>query len=252
MTATILAAGFASADWNVYVAPGLGISSANVDTDGEETSVPVFLTGSDDDASPLLDFAVGLEVPMDELVAREWLLDVRLPNWPVRVELEAAGLREYELRTNTTGSDKFFTKLKATTLLVNYWLDIPLVSMYRPIQYTLGLGRQPRVRRWLEPASFYVGFGVGVGFLDFDATSNVLSADDKPIDFAWNVGAGFNYALTERVSLSAGYRFVGLGKHTLDLEGGPVQSDDIKFEPEVHEFRFAIRIRVHDFLSPWR
>jgi len=250
--ATSLAAGFVSADWNVYVAPGLGISSADVDTNGEETSVPVFLNGSDDDSSPLLDFAVGLEVPMDEIVPREWLLDVRLPNWPVRVELEAAGLREYELRTETTGPDRLFTKLKATTLFVNTWLDIPLVSMYRPVQYTLGLGRQPAVRRWLEPASFYIGFGIGVGFLDIDATTNVLSADDEPIDFAWNVGAGINYALTERVSLSAGYRYVGLGKHTIDLDGGPVQSDDIKFDPEVHEFRFAVRIRVHDFLSPWR
>jgi hypothetical protein len=241
------------ADWKVYVAPGLGISAANVDTDGQSSVAPVTqLSGSDNDSSPLLDLAVGLEVPMDELVPREWLLDVRLPNWPVRFELEAAGLREYEFRTVAGGED-FFTDYEATTFFVNTWLDIPLVAAYRPVQYTFGLGRQPGVRRWLEPASFYVGAGVGFGALDIDGTSNVFSGDDDPIDFAWNVGAGINYALTRTIALSAGYRYVGLGTHEIDLQGGvPGPNDEVEFEPEVHEFRVAIRIRVFEFLSPWR
>ena len=249
----LLAAGQSAADWKVYVAPGFGISGAIIDTDGREASTPVDLFGSDSDSSPLLDLAVGLEVPMDELVPREWLFDVRLPDWPLRVELEAAGLREYELRTDTSGPDGFFTEIKATTLFVNGWVDIPLTTIYRPIQYTLGLGRQPKIRRWLDPASFYIGAGIGVGFLEIDGTSNVLSADDDPIDFVWNVGAGFNYALTERVNLSAGYRFVSLGKQTIDLDGPVLNNgDEVEFDPQVHEFRIAIRVRVFDFLSPWR
>lgn len=247
----VLASSQGAADWNIYVAPGLGISNAIVDTDGQEASVPIVLSGSDEDASPLLDFAVGLEVPMDELVPREWLLDIRLPNWPVRVELEAAGLRAWELQTDA-GTEKFFTEITAVTTLVNFWLDIPLMSAYKPVQYTLGLGRQPRVRRWLEPASFYVGVGVGVSVLSIDGTTNVLSAKDEPVDFAWNVGVGMNYALTQSVSLSAGYRYVGLGKHKIDLAGGPGSNDEIEFDPEVHELRVAVRIRVFEFLSPWR
>jgi hypothetical protein len=249
----LLVAGFASADWKVYVAPGLGISAADVDTDGQSSVTPVTpLSGSDDDASPLLDLAVGLEVPMDELVPREWLLDVWLPNWPVRFEIEGAGLREYELRTNAGGED-FFTEIKAQTFLVNIWLDIPFTAAYRPLQYTFGLGKQPGVRRWIEPASFYIGAGVGAGFLDIDGTSNVLSGDDDPIDFAWNVGVGINYALTEQVSLSTGYRYVGLGKHTIDLRGGIAgPNDEVEYEPNIHEFRFAVRITAFEFLSPWR
>jgi opacity protein-like surface antigen len=254
LLAVVLVAGPSAADWNVYVAPGLGISGATVDTDGEVSDLPVLFGGSDEDSSPLLDFAVGLEVPMDELVPREWLLDVRLPNWPMRFELEAAGLREYEFKTDV-GTEKFFTEFKATTLLVNTWLDIPLVSIYRPVQYTFSLGRQPTVRRWLEPASLYLGGGVGVGFLDINGTSNVVSVDDNPIGFAWNVGVGLNYALTDNVSLSTGYRYVGLGEQKLDISdpgitAGP--SDELRLDPEVHEFRVGVRIRVFEFRSPWR
>jgi len=249
----LLAAGQSAADWNVYVAPGLGISGASIETDGRTNTPPiVLLGGSDDDSSPLLDFAVGLEVPMDELVPREWLLDVRLPDWPVRFELEAAGLREYEFRTNA-GPDAFFTELKATTLFVNTWVDIPLITIYRPIQYTFGLGRQPRIRRWIEPVSFYLGAGIGFSAIELDATSNAVSADDDSIDFAWNVGVGLNYAVSDRISLSTGYRFVGLGERTVDLIGGATDPrDDVDFDPDVHELRVAIRIRVFEFLSPWR
>lgn len=247
-------AGAAHADWQVYVEPGLGISAATVDTDGQATTaVNPRLKGMDNDAAPLLSFATGLEIPMDELVPREWLLDVRLPDWPVRFELEGAFFREYEFRTVALGED-FFTDYEATaTVLFNTWLDIPFVEIYRPIQYTFGLGRQPRVRSWLEPASFYVGTGIGFSVLDIDGTSNVVSGDDDPIDFAWNVGAGINYALTRSVLLSAGYRYVGLGKHEIDLAGGvPGPNDEVEYDPQVHEFRASIRIRVWDFLSPWR
>ena len=243
-----------SADWNVYVAPGVGISGATVDTNGQASTAPVTrLTGMDNDSSPLIDVAVGLEVPMDELVPREWLLDVRLPDWPVRFEAEAAFLRQYDFRT-VAGGEVFFTDYEATaTLMFNSWLDIPMVAVYRPVQYTFGLGRQPRVRRWLEPASIYVGAGVGFAALKIDGTSNVLFGDDDPIDFAWNVGIGINYALTRNVSLSAGYRYVGLGKRKIDLTGGVSgPNDEVEFDPQAHELRVGIRIRVFDFLSPWR
>jgi opacity protein-like surface antigen len=254
LLATWLAAGPSAADWNLYVAPGIGISGAMVDTDGQASQAPVTkFGGSDDDSSPLISGAVGLDVPMDELLPREWLGDTRLPQWPVRFELEYAGLRDYQFKTDV-GNEDFFTELKAHTLMANSWVDFPLTTLYRPVQYTFGLGRQPRVRSWLEPASLYVGAGVGVGFLDMNGTSNVFSGDDKPIDFAWNVGIGLNYALTDSVSLSAGYRYVGLGKQKMDISGSvtPGPNDEFKLDPQVHEFRFAIRIRVFEFKSPWR
>jgi hypothetical protein len=245
-----------AADWKVYVAPGLGISAASVDTDGQASVAPTTtLFGSDNDSSPAISVAVGLEVPMDELVPREWLLDVRLPDWPVRIELEGAFLREYEFRTDTSATDEFFSEVTVDgTLMVNFWLDIPLLAIYKPMQYTLGLGRQPTVRRWLGPASFYVGAGVGVGFFKIDGTANTIFGDRDIVDFAWNAGFGLSYALTDKVDLSAGYRYVGLGKQDLDLTGPftPTSSDKVEFDPDLHEFRVAIRIQVFEFFSPWR
>ncbi len=252
----IMIASQSAADWKVYVEPGLGISAASVDTDGQASNAPTTsLFGSDDDSSPAISFAAGLEIPMDELVPREWLLDVRLPDWPVRIELEGTFLREYEFRTDTSATDEFFSEVTVDgTLMVNFWLDIPLLAMYKPVQYTLGLGRQPGLRRWLGPASFYVGTGVGVGFYTIDGTANTILGDSDIVDFAWNAGFGLSYDLTENVAVSAGYRFVGLGKQNVDLNGPftPGASDEVEFDPELHEFRFAIRIQVFEFFSPWR
>lgn len=254
MATVLLAAGESAADWQLYFTAGLGISGADVDTDGVvNTTPPVSLSGMDNDSSPLLSGAFGIQIPMDELVPREWLPDFRLPSWPVRFELEAAGLREYEFGTIAAG-ETLFTELTTTTVFLNSSVDIPLVSLYKPVQYMFGVGRQPRVRRWLEPASFYILTGIGIGLSDFDGTSNVIDVEDDILDFAWNAGAGVNYALTERVTVGAGYRYVGLGDQTIDAISNTPSTggDEIDFEPNVHELRIDFRILFFDFRSPWR
>ncbi len=248
----LFGAGESSADWRLYVQGGLGISGAEVDTDGQADISS--LVGKDNDSSPLLDAAFGLEVPMDELVPREFLLKVRLPDWPVRLEIEAAGLREWEFRTVAGGED-FFTELNATTVLFNSWVDMPLVSLYKPVQYLFGLGRQPRVRQWIEPMSLYLGTGIGLtAQMEVDGTSNVVSAQDDIVDFAWNVGTGINYQFTDRMKLAVGYRYVGLPKATIDTNGPftPGGNDEVDYELGVHELRVAVRVLVFEFPSPWR
>lgn len=244
-----------SADWKLYVSGGIGISGAEVDTDGVVfdgvTTTP--FSGDDTDSSPLIDGAFGLEIPMNEILPREWLGDIWLPDWPVRFEMEGAGLREYEFQT-TAGSEKYFTEMTASTFFVNFWLDVPMVSAYRPIQYVFGLGRQPRVRQWLEPASFFFGTGVGFAAHEIKGTSNVFSSDEDFIDFAWNAGAGVNYALTDLVDLSFGYRFLGLADQDVELQSSgptPIQNE-LTYENLIHELRVQVRVEVFDFLSPWR
>jgi len=253
-----LAAGESAAEWKLYVQGGLGISAAEVENDGTVGAVETEIFGNDVDASPLLDAAFGLEVPMDELVPRELLLKVRLPKWPMRFEIEAAGLREFELqtRTDSAGARRYFSEVRATTLMFNQWLDVPVLSVYRPIQYLFGLGRQPSVRRWMEPMSWYMGLGVGMTpSLEIHGSSNVFLGNDDVIDFAWNAGTGIGYALTDRVTLSAGYRYVGLGEPEIDIDEGGFpagENDQVKYDLNVHEFRFAVRVRVFEFPSPWR
>jgi len=250
-----LGAAESAAEWKLYVQGGLGLSGADVDTDGQAGVAPATnLLGKDSDSSPLLDAAFGMEVPMDELVPREFLLKVRLPDWPVRLEVEAAGLREWEFNTVAGGED-YFTELKATTVLFNSWIDIPLVSVWQPAQYLFGLGRQPNLRRVIEPMSLYLGTGIGLtAQMDIDGTSNVVSASDDVVDFAWNAGIGINYAFTDRVKLSTGYRYVGLPKATIDTRGpfAPGGNDEVDYELNVHELRVGIRVLVYEFASPWR
>ena len=250
----VLFATESAADWKLYVSGGLGISGSIVDTDGSVPGTPIIpLTGDDGDSSPLVDGAFGLEIPMNELVPREYLVDMRLPSWSTRFELEAAGLREYEIET-AAGATNFYSTLNVTTVMVNTWLDIPLTAIYRPVQYTFGLGRQPRIRQWLEPGSFFLGAGIGFSALELEGSSNVLSGDDTIIDFAWNVGAGVNYALTDTVDLSAGYRFVGIGAQEIDITNGgvPVAGAGVEYDSQIHELRVQIRVEVFEFLNPWR
>lgn len=61
-----------TADWEVYVSGGLGISGSIVDTDGTVPGTPILtLSREDGDASPLVDGALGLRIPMDELGPRD-------------------------------------------------------------------------------------------------------------------------------------------------------------------------------------
>ena len=105
--------------------------------------------------------------------------------------------------------------------------------------------------------SLYFGAGVGFHKTDFDGTTNVFNAEDDVLEFAWNAGTGLNYAVTDRVSLSAGYRYVGLGEQSIDFDAGssaaPINpGDDVDFDLDIHEFRFQVRVRVFEFMSPWR
>lgn len=251
MATTLLFASESAADWQLYFTGGIGISGSDIESTGSVASVPVSrISGMDNDSSPLLSGALGIQIPMDELVPREWLPEMRLPSWPIRFEFEAAGLREYEYGTIAAG-ETLFTELTTTTFFWNSTLDVPMLSIYKPVQYMFGMGRQPRIRRWLEPASFYVLTGVGIGLTEVDGTSNVINVGDDVLDFAWNAGAGLNYALTERVTIGAGYRYVGLGEQSIDARASGI-SGDADFEPNIHELRVDLRLLFFDFRGPWR
>lgn len=249
----------AGADVDLYLAPQIGISSIKTETDGRAQFAATFgFKGEDTDESPLVGAALGVEIPMNEIVPREWLADIRLPNWPIRFEVEATFLRDYELKTNGAGASaaNYLTELDALVFTANAWFDLPMLTAWRPFQYVFGLGRQPRVRQYLEPMNFYFGSGVGFTDLEIRGTDNVFSGNDSSLDFAWTVGTGINYALTDRVKLSAGYRYLSLGPNTdsqsVALTGGPGLNNEQRYDFQVHEFRFGVQVRVWSFAGVWR
>lgn len=249
----------ANAEVDLYFAPQIGISAIVAETDGQAAGAATFgFKGEDADESPLVGVAVGLEIPMNEIVPREWLTDIRLPNWPLRFEVETTLLRDYELKTNGFGSGaaNYLTEMDALVFTANAWFDLPVLTAWRPVQYVFGMGRQPRVRQLLEPVNFYFGSGVGFTDLEIRGTDNVFRGDNSSIDFAWTVGTGINYKLTDRVKLSAGYRYLSLGPNTdsqsVPLTGGTGATDEQRYDFQVHEFRFGIQIRVWSFAGVWR
>lgn len=96
---------------------------------------------------------------------------------------------------------------------------------------------------WHNSSDFtpYIGAGLGMGFLSNDTTASVRdglsyfedSKNKMNTVFAWNVGAGVSYAMTENVSADLAYRFVGLGENKV--------GDGFKTHPYANEVSLGMR-----------
>ncbi|MBR4927144.1 MAG: porin family protein [Alphaproteobacteria bacterium] len=64
----------------------------------------------------------------------------------------------------------------------------------------------------------YAMAGLGMSYNHADSTTNAKS-DDK-VSFAWNVGAGVEYALNECWTMDLGYRYSDLGKAKVKRQAG--------------------------------
>ena len=258
----ILLAAPAAAEWRVYGAADLGFSVSKGKASGEVEIAQIFtLGGSDTDVSPFIGGAVGLAVPMDEISAWELPRGWRLPDWDIRLEAEATGLRDYKFTTDSIAptSGPIQTELKSWSVMSNLWIDVPLRGLYRPISWTtarlFGRWRLRTLKHFLDRATFVPGVGIGVASLDVKTREDQTRGSREVYNFAWQAGAGLGYQLTDRVNLGIGYRYFDPGTAKFRLRGGgvPAGSDSFfKFNPEIHEARATIRVELWDFASPWR
>ncbi len=129
---------------------------------------------------------------------------------PVRMELEYAAFSEVKgsksgsVSAADVGFDGHWSakqKLQIQTLFLNAYYDFHNSTAFTP----------------------YVGAGIGMAFLNTkgdiggwddtagDGTSG--STGSRTVtNFAWNVGAGVGYDITENFTVDLGYRFAGLGE----------------------------------------
>jgi hypothetical protein len=261
--ALCIASSPASADWRLYTSADLGYSIMNADVDGEiNFDPPTFnIGGSDTDVSPLLGGTVGIAIPMDEIAPLELPRGWRLPTWDVRAEIEATGLRSYDIRTRpiVAGNADVLTEADVWTLTTNFWLDMPMRSLYRPISWTtsrlFGRWRLRTLKYALDRSTFYWGVGIGVASLDVTTREADNRGSSQDYNFAWQAGAGFGYQVSDRVNLSLGYRYLDPGDVEFNLRGASLPVDGssfVKVDPDIHEVRAGVRVEVWDFATPWR
>lgn len=128
----------------------------------------------------------------------------------VRAELEYNKNADAKKTHNLYGR-LFNTKIESQSLMINGYYDIDTGSKLTP----------------------YVG--AGIGYAKIKGKLSVLgespySEDDN--NFAWQVGAGVGYALNDKVSLDAGYRYVDYGDFT---------KEGLKWESSAHELYVGAR-----------
>ncbi len=142
---------------------------------------------------------------------------------PVRAELE------YALRSDWTGDDNYYvgtdrvnldTKVNVQTLLFNVYYDFRNSSDFTPY---VGAGIGMAFARGFASADRYTAAGAYVAH---------ASGEGYSTNFAWQVGAGVAYAITDTVSADLGYRYLGLGHSGDDIIGG---------FSGAHEFSLGIR-----------
>ena len=82
----------------------------------------------------------------------------------------------------------------------------------------------------------YVGAGIGMAHLKATAKYDDGKDSKSKNNFAWQVGAGVAYALTDNVVLDAGYRYTDAG----DVKISDGESTN-KYEAQSHEFLLGAR-----------
>lgn len=110
---------------------------------------------------------------------------IKMPYGAVRTELE--------YNQNDTAKKKLFgiikTELETQSIMVNAYYDIDTGTKITP----------------------YLGGGIGYSKIKGKMSVLGLSAKMDDNTFTWQLGAGASYALTNNISLDAGYRYVDYG-----------------------------------------
>lgn len=131
----------------------------------------------------------------------------------VRTELELNIKQDAEKKV----SDEFGTtkaKMENNSVMLNAYYDIDTGTKLTP----------------------YVGAGIGMARLKASLKGDDANASKSKTTFAWQVGAGVSYAMTDNLALDAGYRYTDADEVNVKNDGS-----NNKFEAKSHEFLLGAR-----------
>ncbi len=244
----------ASADWKVYTQLGIGFSHGITDASGR---APVAGNNSFDDdfqdTAPALGGSLGLSIPLSELTPWKLPFDLRIPDWPLRLETEAIGLRNYEGRSDSPSAQfDQFTEVEAWSLMWNGFQDVPLRAFRRKSSGVSGRSTS-LLRTLIDNTTWYYGVGIGMSSSDFTSSDNRSEASDTIYNFAWMAATGFGYRLTEFMFMDVGYRYFDAGGGNADLKdlAGVSAAGPFSIDQESHEVWVKLRLNLHHFRNPW-
>ena len=135
------------------------------------------------------------------------------------------------------------------------WLNSIIVDMplYRPV------ARLYRPVAFLKPMTFYTGAGIGMAYMKIETDGpGLTNASTGQVTFAYQVVTGFAYALTSRVSLSLGYRYLNLGSPEITMQGAgldPGNPSVFGLDLDSHGFAAGLRVKFFSTDFPgslWR
>lgn len=218
----------------LYVSGNLGVSADTGDAGGTNTLMGSPNSGSDIDSSTVFGAAMGVQMPLDQIVPWSW--DWDLPGWNLRTELEGSGGRDAELQTEAPSGLTYQSNVQSWSVMVGTWLDIPL---HAPISHLFG--RVPL----LEPLSLYLGGGLGMASSDVKTDDGFSSGSDTAYNFAYEAGTGLGYELTEHVTFGFGYRYLSLGQVDVDLAANGLDTGNLTLDLAAHEFLSRIRVSFY-------
>lgn len=90
----------------------------------------------------------------------------------------------------------------------------------------------------------YISAGLGAAFLNWDSGysddygTTPVSASGDETQFAWSVGAGCSYALSEKLDFDLAYRYLDAGESELEYLSLKAIAD-----LKIHEFMVGIRYK---------
>lgn len=243
---------------DLYTSFRAGFSDATIEASGSN-ELSGTTSGEDDNSSPLYGGAVGVAVPLSDVLP--WALRIpsfdvpywpgrsvhvsgtehfRFPGWTTLIEAEAITGRDFTFETDGPSSlTPYRADVTSTSFMANVRLDIPIRAPLNAL-----FGRLPM----LDPLTIYGGGGVGAGWNDLEADDTVNSGSDTTFDFAYQFMGGVGYALTDQTHLSVGWRYYNLGELEVDMDDGP---NDGSFDAEIGAHEFVTALRFHFYHVPF-
>lgn len=144
---------------------------------------------------------------------------------------DAKDSNNFDFKIKKTYNHKFASELSVYSAMVNVYYDIETGTKFMP----------------------YVGGGIGYAHIKnkakvsgmIDKTPFNISSSESENNFAWNLGAGVAYALSDKISVDAGYRYTDYGnvKESVSQDGfaKSVINVDGKYDVTSHEFLIGAR-----------